>query len=115
MTTISSAAWAQNQARELGAEMASQPLGGALFPIRHLLPFAADALSYVASLVTLLFVQPISRPARGNPTVNLAAWIAEGLVWLWRQPLALGDSRDRGAPGGDAAHTGGAHRGLTSC
>jgi hypothetical protein len=80
-------AWAQNQARELGAEMAGQPLGGALFAISHLLPFAADALSYVVSFVTLLFVRPISRPVRGNPNVSLATEIAEGLAWLWRQPL----------------------------
>jgi len=81
------AAWAQNQAREMGAELAGQPLGGALFAISHLLPFAADAFSYVVSFVTLLFVRPVSQPARDNQKVNLAAEIAEGLTWLWRQPL----------------------------
>src|SRR5207253_1248078 len=34
---------AQNQARVQGADLAGQPLGGALFGVSRLLPFAADA------------------------------------------------------------------------
>jgi MFS family permease len=37
---------AQNQARVQGADLVGQPLGGALFGISRLLPFAADAVSY---------------------------------------------------------------------
>lgn len=80
-------AWAQNQARELGAELAGQPLGGALFAASHLLPFAADAISYVVSFVTLLFVRPRLQARRGKTNMKLAAEVAEGLAWLWRQPI----------------------------
>jgi MFS family permease len=48
---------AQNQAREQGADLAGQPLGGALFGISHALPFLFDALSYAASFVSLLFIR----------------------------------------------------------
>ena len=82
------AALAQNQARELGAEMAGQPLGGALFAVSHLLPFAADAISYVLSFVTLLFVRPgLQSPVAEKKRIRLLAEVGEGLGWLWRQPL----------------------------
>lgn len=80
-------ALAQNQARELGAEMAGQPLGGALFAVSHLLPFAANAVSYVLSFVTLLFVRPGLQSRQDSKPMRLFAEIAEGLAWLWRQPL----------------------------
>jgi Na+/melibiose symporter-like transporter len=81
-------AWAQNQARELGAELAGQPLGGALFGLSHLLPFAADAVSYALSFITLLFIRPGLKAQRksAEPT-SLLAEVAEGLAWLWRQRL----------------------------
>jgi MFS family permease len=80
-------ALAQIQARELGAELAGQPLGGALFALSHLLPFAADAISYVLSFVTLLFLRPgLQTPADKTP-IRLFAEVREGLAWLWRQPI----------------------------
>lgn len=78
---------AQNQARELGAETAGQPLGGALFAVSHMLPFAADALSHVVSFVTLLFVRPGLQPPRNNASMRLFAEVAEGMAWLWRQHI----------------------------
>lgn len=80
-------ALAQNQARELGAETAGQPLGGALFAVSHLLPFAADAISYVLSFVTLLFVRPGLQTRQDKKRMRLFAEVAEGIAWLWRQPL----------------------------
>ena len=55
------AALAQNQARDQGADLAGQPLGGFLFGIGHLVPFVFDAVSYAVSFVRLLFVRPTSR------------------------------------------------------
>lgn len=81
------AAWAQNQAKELGAELAGQPLGGALFAVSHLLPFTFDGLSYVLSFISLLFVRPKLQDRRSGPRRNLFAEVAEGMIWLWRQPL----------------------------
>ena len=78
-------ALAQNQARENGAELAGQPLGGALFAISHVLPFAADAVSYALSFLSLLFVRPRLEEERERARQSLVADIREGLTWLWRQ------------------------------
>lgn len=43
----------QNEARQNAAQLAGPALGGALFGLSRAAPFAADALSYLASLVTL--------------------------------------------------------------
>jgi MFS family permease len=80
-----STAVAQNQAREQGAELVGQPLGGALFGISHVLPFAFDAVSYAVSFVTLLFVRPAFQQQRSRTPTRLRADIAEGVRWLWRQ------------------------------
>lgn len=77
------AALAQNQAREHGAELAGQPLGGALFALGHTLPFAVNAASFAVSFLSLLFVRP--RLQEPRPPSGLFADIGEGLVWLWRQ------------------------------
>jgi MFS family permease len=48
---------ARNQARDQGADLAGQPLGGALFGISQMLPFVFDAVSYAISFASLLFVR----------------------------------------------------------
>jgi MFS family permease len=80
-----STAVAQNQARIQGADLAGQPLGGALFGISRLLPFAADAISYAVSFLSLLFVRPAFQEAREPAPLRLRAEIVEGITWLWRQ------------------------------
>ena len=80
-----SAAVAQNQARIQGADLAGQPLGGALFGISRLLPFAADAISYSVSFVSLLFVRCAFQEEREPTPLRLRAEIAEGVRWLWHQ------------------------------
>jgi MFS family permease len=78
---------AQNQARDQGADLVGQPLGGLLFGLSRLLPFAADAASYAVSFVTLLFVRPAFQEAREPKPFRIWADIAEGTTWLWRQPF----------------------------
>lgn len=80
-------ALAQNQARENGAELAGQPLGGALFAASHVLPFLADAVSYALSFLSLLFIRPQLEEQRDRSRQSLLADIREGLTWLWRQPF----------------------------
>jgi MFS family permease len=80
-----STAVAQNQARIQGADLVGQPLGGALFGVSRLLPFAADAISYALSFVSLLFVRPAFQEERPRSVTKLRAEIIEGVVWLWRQ------------------------------
>ena len=76
---------AQNQARMQGAGLVGSPLGGALFGLSRLLPFAADAVSYAVSFVSLLFVRPAFQGERRRDGRNLRAEVSEGLGWLWRQ------------------------------
>jgi MFS family permease len=78
---------AQNQARIQGADLAGQPLGGALFGISRLLPFAADAISYAVSFVSLLWVRPAFQEERERTPTRLRAEIVEGISWLWHQPF----------------------------
>jgi MFS family permease len=78
---------AQNQARDQGADLAGQPLGGALFGISRMLPFAFDAISYAVSFVSLLFVRPAFQEERETRTTRLSADIKEGISWLWNQPF----------------------------
>jgi MFS family permease len=82
-----SAAVAQNQARDQGADLLGQPLGGALFGLSRLLPFAFDAVSYAASFVSLLFIRTRFQEQRERTTTRIRSDIAEGMRWLWGQPF----------------------------
>ena len=87
----------QNEARQNAAQLAGPTLGCALFGLSRVAPFAADALSYLASLVTLPFIkaptQAASPAARAGgrglraAAGTLRAELAEGLAFTWRQPF----------------------------
>jgi predicted MFS family arabinose efflux permease len=81
------AAVAQNQAKTQGADVVGQPLGGVLFSIAWLLPFLADAVSYLVSFAALLFIRRPFQQPRARPSTRLKAEIAEGLLWVWHQPF----------------------------
>lgn len=76
---------AQNQARVQGVHVAGAPLGGALFGVSRLLPFALDTVSYAVSFVSLLFIRTQFQEERGERTTRLRTEIAEGMRWLWSQ------------------------------
>ncbi|GAA0898813.1 MFS transporter [Virgisporangium ochraceum] len=82
-----STAIAQNQARDQGADLVGQPLGGFLFGLGHAVPFVVDAVSYLVAFVALLPIRPVleDRPAAARR--HLVAEIAEGVRWLWRQRM----------------------------
>ena len=62
------AAVGQNEARQNAAQIAGPALGGALFGLSWSAPFAADALSYLASLVTLPLIRaPMQRRCPAAP------------------------------------------------
>lgn len=73
---------ARNQARQQGAKLAGAPLGGVLYGLSHLLPFAADAVSYAVSFASLLFVRPPFQGERARVDRQLRREVAEGLRWL---------------------------------
>jgi predicted MFS family arabinose efflux permease len=78
---------AQNQARIQGADLVGQPLGGALFGVSRLLPFAADAISYAASVGSLFFIRTAFQEERPRSVTKLRAEMLEGVRWLWHQPF----------------------------
>jgi MFS family permease len=74
---------ALNQARSYGTSLAGQPLGGLFFSVRAMLPFAADALSYLASLFTIAAIRtPLPAPPR-SAARHLGREIREGLSTAW--------------------------------
>jgi MFS family permease len=85
-----SLAVSQNEARQNAAQLAGPALGGALFGLSRAAPFGADALSYLASLVTLPFIKAPMQPAvsaAGPASRKLRAELGEGLAFTWRQPF----------------------------
>src|SRR5580700_5996599 len=65
-----SLAVSQNEARQNAAQLAGPALGGELFGLSWAAPFAADALSYLASLVTLPFIKtPMQAAVAAPPAV----------------------------------------------
>jgi predicted MFS family arabinose efflux permease len=80
-------ALAQNEARVRGAGLLGQPLGGALFGLGRAVPFAADAASYGASLVTLAAIRRPLVAEQAGERRHPWAEMVEGLRWLWHQPF----------------------------
>jgi len=83
------AALSQNEARLRAANLLGNPIGGFLFDAGRTLPFLADALTYVASLVTLLLIRAPFEEARSPERRNALAEIREGIGWLWGQHYVL--------------------------
>jgi MFS family permease len=81
------AAAGAEQARLAAVHLAGPPLGGALFGLGRLVPFLADAISYVFSLASILAIRTPFQEERALDTAGLRAQIAEGVRFLWRQPF----------------------------
>ena len=62
-------------------------VGGALYGIGRALPFAADAVSYAVSAISVVFIKMEFQEERTEPQRHIAEEIKEGLLWLWRQPV----------------------------
>lgn len=78
-------ALSQNEARERGAYLAGQPLGGVLFDLGRAIPFLFDALTYVVSLVTVLLIRADLDGEREQVGGSVRVEVLEGVAWLWRQ------------------------------
>lgn len=75
------------QATDGIATLLGPPLGGVLFAVRALLPFLADALSYVVSIASLFFIRTSFQEQRSEKSRRMHEEIIEGLRWVWQQPL----------------------------
>jgi predicted MFS family arabinose efflux permease len=80
-------ALAQQEAKSRGAGLAGPPLGGLLYGVAHVLPFLADALSYVASFLTVSAIRADLRVRRTEPAGSLWREVADGVRWLVGQPF----------------------------
>src|SRR5215467_10976178 len=69
------AATAQNQATDSTAALVGPSLSGVLYSLSAMLPFAADAVSYVASVVSLLYIRTPFQSERGAQRRKLRAEI----------------------------------------
>jgi predicted MFS family arabinose efflux permease len=91
-TALLAEAAAQNEAAFGAAEIVGPPVGTLLFQVLgRAAPFVADAVSYLASVVSLRLIGTDLRATRvldaTQPAPRLRDEIAEGLRWLWHAPL----------------------------
>lgn len=79
---------AQNEASQFATGLVSPPLGGFIFgTLGHTVPFLFDAISYSASVISLLFVRTTFQTERAPRVSSIRAEILEGLRWLWGHSL----------------------------
>lgn len=72
-----------HQTRSAAVAIAGPPLGGALLAVGRAVPFAVDALSYLASTTSLLAMRTRFQEAREPDRQRLVARLAEGARFLW--------------------------------
>jgi MFS family permease len=75
------------QTRVAAARLTGPPLGGALFGFARLLPFLADAISYVVSIVSLAAIRAQFQEPRERDAAPLHTQVAEGFRFLWSEPF----------------------------
>lgn len=75
----------RNQARSEAAAIAGPPLGGLLFGAARLLPFAADAVSYLFSALGALCVATALQEPRTGQRQRPVVEVGEALRWFWSQ------------------------------
>lgn len=81
------AATAQNEATQGATLLLGPVLSGTLYGIRQILPFLADSLSYVVSIISLLCIRVDFQQERMRASRKILPEIKEGFVWLWQQPV----------------------------
>ncbi|HEX7734208.1 MAG TPA: MFS transporter [Ktedonobacteraceae bacterium] len=69
------------------AFLLGRALGGTLYGLGRVLPFLADALSYLASVISLCFIRVPFQGKRAVQRRKLLVEIGEGIHWLWKQPF----------------------------
>lgn len=76
---------AMNSARGSVGQLSGTALGGFLFAIGRLVPFAFNVLTHTLSFLALLFVRVPHTPVAREPGHHLGKEMVEGLRWVWRQ------------------------------
>jgi MFS family permease len=78
---------AAEQARVSTVILVGPPLGGFLFGLGRSLPFVADVVSYLFSLVSVIAMRTPFQEEVAVPEGRLRSQMTEGFRWLWRQPF----------------------------
>jgi hypothetical protein len=81
------AAVGAQEARRAAVRLGGPALGGALFGLGRSVPFIVDAVSYVASSLSLLAMRTPFQETRDVDPSRLRAQIAEGFRFLWSHPF----------------------------
>ncbi len=81
------AAISQNQVAFGITTLLGPPLGGVLYTFGRITPFLADALSYLVSVLSLLFMQTRFQLERVSAPRRLWVEMTEGMKWLWQRPI----------------------------
>ncbi|HEY2792119.1 MAG TPA: MFS transporter, partial [Micromonosporaceae bacterium] len=77
---------ARNEARGAAASLAGPPLGGVLYTIARSLPFVANAISFVVSLVCVWLIRtPLQQDREPDPTDS--GGIRDGVRFVLEQPF----------------------------
>jgi MFS family permease len=82
-----SAATAQNELIYSVSDLLGPSLSGVLFTIGNAMPFLADAVSYAASVFSLLFIKTAFQAKRAAAPRKLRIEILEGMKWLWHHTV----------------------------
>lgn len=82
-------ATAQNEAGQITSFLIGPPIGGFIFQVvGKTIPYLADSISYLASVISLLFIKTEFQQEREETgPQSLRREIVEGVSWLWHQPL----------------------------
>ncbi|MEQ4724229.1 MFS transporter [Nonomuraea sp. B19D2] len=78
---------ARNEARSYGASLAGPPLGGLLFGVAHAVPFLANAISSLVSVVLVLFIRKPLQAQREEEPQAYGAALAEGVRFVLSHPF----------------------------
>lgn len=77
------AAAGAREARRSIVRLSGAPLGGALYGLSRVIPFAVNAVSYLFSTVSLLLMRTPFEQARARERTPLRAQFAEGFRYMW--------------------------------
>ncbi|MBV8257512.1 MAG: MFS transporter [Actinobacteria bacterium] len=74
-------------ARIAAVQVGAPPLGGLLFQLGRALPFLMDAISYLASFVSLALIRTPFQEERDHDPEPLRQQLLVGLRFIWREPF----------------------------
>ncbi|WP_250008011.1 MFS transporter [Actinoplanes sp. M2I2] len=81
------AAVARNEARSYGTALAGPPLGGLLFGLGHAVPFAANVVSSLVSIIAVSFIRKPLQAQREDKPQAYGAALAEGIRFVLTHPF----------------------------